>query len=395
MCTHGCYRRPVAHYADDFGPFDGHVWLNCAHQGPLPKAAVEQAELALFQKVAPHRLTYNDFEDVPARLKRALAGVIGCRPEEVILGNSTSYGLNLLVQGLPLAAGDEVLLVEGDFPATVMTWLPLRKKGVAIRFLRPSSWPPTPEDVAAALTERTRVFCASWVFSFFGSAIDMDGVGTLCRERGVTFVLNGSQAIGARDIDLSVAPVDCLVGCGFKWLCGPYGTGYAWLSPDVLESLTYEQAYWLAHASPRTPEYKLQEDIGAAGYDVFGTANFVNFMAWTASVEYLLDKGIDKIQRYDDTLVQRAVEGVTAAGYRLISPPSGPPRSTLGVFTHEQTSRNDRIHKDLKERGVHIELRDGKLRLSPHLYNTPEDIDRAIELLAESGLPESPGGPRE
>jgi selenocysteine lyase/cysteine desulfurase len=222
------------------------------------------------------------------------------------------------------------------------------------------------------------------VFSFFGAAIDVDGIGAVCRERGVTFVLNGSQAIGARDIDVSAAPVDCLVGCGFKWLCGPYGTGYAWFGPDVLESLTYEQAYWLAHQSPRTPEYRLQERIGAAGYDVFGTANFVNFMAWTASVEYLRDKGIDNIQRYDDTLVQRAVEGVTAAGYRLISPPDGRERSTLVLFSHGEESRNTQIHEELEQQGVHLELRDGKLRLSPHLYNTTEDIDRAIELLAES-----------
>ena len=371
-------------YADDFGPFDGHIWLNCAHQGPLPKVAVEQAELALSQKVAPFRLPYSAFDEVPARLKSALAGIIGCHPEEVILGNSTSYGLNLLVQGLPLTEGDEVLLVEGDFPATVISWLPLRKKGIQIRLLKPESWPPTPQDVANALTERTRVFCASWVFSFFGSAIDVDDIGALCRKHSVTFVLNGSQAIGARDIDVSAAPVDCVVGCGFKWLCGPYGTGFAWFSPDVLESLTYEQAYWLAHASPRTPEYRLQEKIGAAGYDVFGTANFVNFMAWTASVEYLRDTGIDNIQRYDDTLVQRAVEGVTAAGFRLISPPKGRERSTLVLFSHEEESRNSQIHKELQQQGIHIELRDGKLRLSPHLYNTTEDIDRAMELLADS-----------
>jgi cysteine desulfurase / selenocysteine lyase len=380
---HDCYRRLMAAYADDFGPFDGHIWLNCAHQGPLPKVAVEQAERALAQKAAPHRLPYSAFDEVPAELKSALASVIGCPQEEVVLGNSTTYGLNLLVQGLPLSDGDEVLLVDGDFPATVITWLPLQRKGVKIRFLKPSSWPPTAHDIADALTERTRVFCSSWVFSFFGSAIDIEAIGALCRERKVIFVLNGSQAIGAREIDLSSALVDSLVGCGFKWLCGPYGTGFAWFSPEVLDSMTYEQAYWLTHASPRGPEYKLHEGIGAARYDVFGTANFVNFMAWTASVKYLTDIGISAIQRYDDALVQRSVEGLTGAGYRLISPLSGRERSTLVVFTHEHASRNDQIHRALEQRGVHIELRDNKLRLAPHLYNTLEDIDRAVDTLAE------------
>ena len=375
----------MAPYADDFGPFDGHIWLNCAHQGPLTKAAVEQAERALAQKVAPHRLPYSAFDDVPNRLKSALGAVLGCQQDEVILGNSTSYGLNLLVQGLPLKEGDEVLLVDGDFPATVITWLPLQKKGVAVRLLKPSSWPPTPQDIAAALTERTRVFCSSWVFSFFGCAIDIDGIGTLCRERDVIFVLNGSQAIGAREIDLSAAPVDCLVGCGFKWLCGPYGTGFAWFSPEVRDALTYDQAYWLTQASPRSPKYELRDDLGSARYDVFGTGNFLNFMPWAASVEYLRDAGIDNVQKYDDALVQRAVDGLASAGYRMISPPTGEERTTLVLFSHEDAGLNSRIHEELKAEGVHIELRDRKLRLSPHLYNTTDDIDRAVELLARFG----------
>ena len=375
----------MSSHADDFGPFDGHIWLNCAHQGPLPKVAVEQAERALAMKVAPHRLSYSAFDEVPAKLKAALAAVIGCRQDEVILGNSTSYGLNLLVQGLPLSEGDEVLLVDGDFPATIITWLPLRKKGVDVRLFKPSSWPPTPEQVAEAFTERTRVFCSSWVFSFFGSALDIEGIGAKCRERDIIFVLNGSQAIGARDIDLSAESVACLVGCGFKWLCGPYGTGFAWFRPEVLDSLTYDPAYWLTHASPRGPEYRLQENMGAARYDVFGTANFLNFMTWGASVAYMRDKGIRNIQSYDDALVQRAVDGLSGTDYRLISPSSGPERSTLVLFTHEDESRNDEIHRALEEQGIHIEIRDNKLRLAPHLYNSPEDVDRAIDLLVALG----------
>jgi selenocysteine lyase/cysteine desulfurase len=373
----------MATYADDFGPFDGDVWLNCAHQGPLPKLAVEEAKRALEQKISPNRLPYSAFEEVPGRLKRALAELIGCQPDEVILGNSTSYGLNLLVQGLPLEEGDEVLLIEGDFPATVITWLPLRDKGVKVRLLRPSRWPPTSDEIQSALTNRTRVLCASWVFSFFGSALDVQAIGSACRERDVLFVLNASQAIGAREIDVSTAPVDCLVGCGFKWLCGPYGTGFAWIRPDVLAKLQYQQAYWLAHASPRAPAYELRDDIGAERFDVFGTANFLNFMTWSASLEYLLDKTIADVQRYDDALVQQVIDGLSDAGYRVISPIHGPERSTLVVFTHESPDRNPTIHKQLEEERVHVAERDNKLRVSPHLYNTPEEIEESIRVLAK------------
>lgn len=155
------------------------------------------------------------------------------------------------------------------------------------------------------------------------------------------------------------------------------------MRPDVLSELRYEQAYWLAHASPSAPTYELRGDVGAGRYDVFGTANFLNFMAWTASIEYLLDKRIAAIEEYDEALVEQVIRGLTAAGYRLISPPTGWARSTLVLFTHEDPSRNAWIHERLEQEGVHIAERDQKLRISPHLYNTPDEVKKATTLLAQ------------
>jgi selenocysteine lyase/cysteine desulfurase len=127
----------------------------------------------------------------------------------------------------------------------------------------------------------------------------------------------------------------------------------------------------------------LRDDIGAERFDVFGTANFLNFMPWTASLEYLLDKTIADVQRYDDALVQQVIDGLSDAGYRVISPIHGPERSTLVVFTHESPDRNPTIHKQLEEESVHVAERDNKLRVSPHLYNTPEEIEESIRVLAK------------
>jgi selenocysteine lyase/cysteine desulfurase len=235
--------------AADFGPFDGRVWLNCAHQGPLPRVAAAAAEEALAQKRAPHRMTERVFEETPRRLRAALGELLGVPASEVVLGNATSYGLNLLVQGVPWRRGDEVLLVDGDFPATVITWLPLERRGVRVRRVRPAGGALTAAELEAAITPATRLFCTSWVFSFFGDAVDLEALGSVCREHGVAFVVNGSQAVGARPLDLGRVPVDALVGCGFKWLCGPYGTGYCWLRPELADSLVYRQAYWLAQTT--------------------------------------------------------------------------------------------------------------------------------------------------
>lgn len=103
----------------EFGSFDGRVWLNCAHQGPLPLRAVSAAQRAIEQKVSPHLMEEEAFWKVPKGLKALIGRIIGAPEDEVILGNSTTYGLHLLARGLPLESADEVLLTEGEFPATV------------------------------------------------------------------------------------------------------------------------------------------------------------------------------------------------------------------------------------------------------------------------------------
>jgi cysteine desulfurase / selenocysteine lyase len=200
----------------EFGPFGDRVWLNCAHQGPLPRAAAEAAQQAVTEKQTPHLIQDDAFWEGPARLKELIGWLINAPTSEVILGNSTTYGLNLLVQGLPWQEGDEILLIDGDFPATVVTWLPLRDRGIKIRLLRPRTNVITAEELEQAIGPSTRVFCSSWVFSFFGHAIDVDAIGEVCKAHDVLFVLNGSQAIGTRSIDFANSPVDVIVSCGFK-----------------------------------------------------------------------------------------------------------------------------------------------------------------------------------
>jgi cysteine desulfurase/selenocysteine lyase len=374
-----------------FGPFDGRAWLDTAHQGPLPDEAVAVSHEWVSRKASPHELSDESFTEIPRRLRASIARLVGGKPEDIVLGNSTTYGLNLLAQGLPLREGDEILLVEGDFPATVYPWMPLTGRGVRIRFLPAPGGAPDPDELREAIGERTRVFCSSWVFSFTGHAADTDGLARVCRERGVTFVLNGSQAVGARPADVGRMGVDALVSCGFKWLCGPYATGFCWLRPEVRRSLEYRQGYWLAQLPgddfTRPPaSYELRDDLGAAAYDVFCTANVSTFPAWTSAIDLLLDRGIETIAAHDQELVGRLIDGLPP-GWRLRSPRSGPERSTL-VFAGPVGERSiEDAHRRLSEAGIDVARRAGALRISPHLHNGADDIDRllgALERMAET-----------
>jgi len=377
----------VEEYWRDFWPFGGRTWLNCAHQGPLPKVAAEAAREAIAWKQAPFELTGERFSGVPARLRGALARLVNAPEEEIILGNSASYGLHLIANGIPWKEGDEVLVVDGDFPSDVLPWLGLEKRGVSVQRLASRNPLPEPDELAAAITSKTRLFCTTWVHSFSGYAADLEGLGKVCREHGVLFLVNASQALGARPLDVRSAPVDALVSAGFKWLCGPYGTGFCWLRRELLESLEYNQVYWLSSMTAEDlgrPDLELELPAGAATgrtYDIFGTANFFNFTAWTASVEYLLAKGIERIAAHDQELVDRLISGLDRDRYEVASPTSGPSRSTLVFISHRDRTNNEAVYQKLREEGVYVAFRLGLLRIGPHLYNTNADIDRALEIL--------------
>jgi len=374
-------------YSNDFGPFDGRVWINAAHQGPLPKVAAGMARDAVSWKVAPNLLTTEQFREVPKRLRNALGRLIGVPPGQVILGNSASYGIHLLANGIRWRAGDEILLIKNDFPTDILPWLALEKQGVRIRFLEPGNPLPDAQELADSLSPSTRLLCTTWVHSFSGYAADYRALGQVCEQMGVTFVLNCSHGFGTRPFDIKDAAVDAVVGVGFKWLCGPYGTGFAWIRPELLETLEFNNAYWQVllpgdYLAKDGGELTLRDNVGARRYDVFGTANFFNFYPLAGSVEYLLDVGIEAIGDHNQRLVDRFIAGMDEDRYRLLSPTGGPERSTLVYFSHREPERNGDVFRALQRRGIDISFRQGKLRAAPHIYNTSDDIDRLLEGLS-------------
>lgn len=372
-----------------FSFHNGAIWLNTAHQGALPLAAAGEAVEAVRWKTEPFELTQARFDGVPKRLRQALARLVGVEAHEIVLANSASYGLNLIAQGFPWQEGDEVIVTAGDFPSNILPWLAAEKRyGIRVRQVQPLRCVLTTAELAAAITPRTRLFCATWVHSFSGFVSDIEALGALCRERGVVFILNASQGLGARPLNLSTSPVDALTCVGFKWLCGPYGTGFCWFDPALIERLRPVKAYWLAAQTaedltrPRDPV--VRDDLGARGLDIFGTANFFNFVPFAAALEYLHQIGLDAIAAHDQALVDEFIDGLDPKSYRVLSPQNNAAdRSTLVFFTHQERSRNEHLHQLLGRRGIYLAHRAGALRLSPHLYNSSADIARTIEVLNE------------
>jgi cysteine desulfurase/selenocysteine lyase len=358
----------------EFGSLEpGRAWLNTAHQGPLPSAAVEASSLAADLKANPWRLSDSSFSEIPEVLRARLASLVGGSVDEIVLGNSTSYGLHLIANGLSFTPDDEVLTIEGDYPATVLPWR---------RVARVRSVPSA--DLPASITPRTRVVAVTWVDSFTGRALDLETLGQVCRARGAWLVVNGSQAVGARPVDVGSLGVDALVSCGYKWLCGPYGTGFAWLSPALRDRLRPQQAYWLAMQGDRGLDHMrdthLRDDLGVRAFDVFCPAAFATSLPWIASLDLFLATGVSSIARYDQELVSRLLAGLDASAYSVASPESGPSRSTLVVLSRRDGTTLSR-HRVLTSAGIDTAFREGNLRFSLHAFNTREQVDRTLDAL--------------
>jgi cysteine desulfurase/selenocysteine lyase len=221
--------------------------------------------------------------------------------------------------------------------------------------------------------------------SFNGCAIDLVGIGQVCRDNNVLFVLNAAQGLGARVLDLQASPMDAVTCCGFKWLCGPYATGFCWLTPALRESLMSRHAYWLAMQAGKPldqmRDYSLRNDLGARAWDVFCTANFFNFVPWVAAIEYLLQAGPANIASYDERLIAQLLQDLNQDRFELISPPTGSQRSTLIVMRPRNGTAG--VWKErLSVAGFDIAVREGNLRISPHLHNSRQDIAKLVSVLS-------------
>jgi selenocysteine lyase/cysteine desulfurase len=370
-----------------FGPFDDDVWLNCAHQGPLPFSARDAALDAVAAKVTPAAIADEAFTEVPDRLRGALARLIGAEVDDVLLANSTSYTLNVVAQGLSWRDEDEVVCVAGDFPATVVPWRSLERKGVRVKLIGDGDGMVDAEAVSKAIGTHTRVVCLSWVFSFFGHAVDIASIAHVCRDRGVWCVVNASQAVGARPLNVESLGIDALACCGYKWLCGPYATGFGWLRPDLRAQLDYPQPHWLraqtSRGLNRALDYSMPDDTTASAFDVFCNANFFNFAPFTAAVEMLAEISVERIAVHDQQLIDELIASLDGSKYQLLSPLSGEQRSTLVYLSHQDPHANEGVAQGLKQRRITIAEREGRLRVAPHLYNSSQDIARLLDALKE------------
>lgn len=363
------------------------IYMDNAAIGPLPERTRRFLEDFARRRAAPHLLDPAQLHDSLQEARMVVARLINARTDEIGLATNTSFGLNVAARSLPLQAGDTVLVSEGEFPANVYPWLRLREGGINVE-LAPTAatgWPDEDYLLERLQDPAVRALAVSLVQFSNGYRADLSRLGRACREEGCFLIVDGIQAIGQVPFDIQETPVDILACGAQKWLLSPWGSGFLYVRRELLEVLAPPVVGWMAFEGTEDTS-NLTSYTGGLRSDArrfeLNTLPFQDLIAMTVSIKLLLELGIDLIAQWLCEVRQPLLESAGRCGMPIVSPTD--PNHQSGIVS-VLPSRPQEAYSRLRAAGVFCSLREGAIRIAPHCYNTPEEMEKVASILAESG----------
>jgi selenocysteine lyase/cysteine desulfurase len=360
------------------------VYLNNASTGPLPQRTIRAQDAFNLARATPWRVTDEIQFGTLRRARELVARLIGATPDTIALAVNTSFGINLAAFALPLGKGDVILAPNLEFPANVYPWMALaERRGVIYRQL------PARDgivDEAALLREietgRVKAVALSWVGFAAGYRVDLVAIGRACRAHGAYLVVDAIQGVGACRLDVAMAHVDILACGGQKWLLAPWGSGFVYVREALVRELEPNVVSWMAvHDSDdfsRLVNYDLSWRDNARRFEQI-TLPYQDFAGFVTSLELLEELGAEAIERYVASLADMIVEwAARRTDVVLVTPRDRSQRAGIVALRPRDP---ERASERLRTAGVVHSLREGMIRLSPHCYNTRNEIERTLAAL--------------
>jgi cysteine desulfurase / selenocysteine lyase len=360
------------------------AYLNHAGVGPLSRRAAERMSmLAETVSRSGDRLWFDRMEEVE-RVRGLAARLLGAREtREVAFVENTSTALSLAAEGLDWKPGDNVVGAALEFPSNVYPWMSLAARGVEYRRAEERDGRIDPEELFSLIDSRTRLLALSWVQYASGFRSDLARLGAACRERGVLFVVDVIQGLGALKLDVERELVDVAAASGHKWLLGPEGAGLLYVSDRVVDRLRPARSGWRSTRDMfQWADYDLTWAEGAKRFES-GTLNVYGIVALGGSLEILQEAGAAAVEEQVLALTDRAARGLADLGFAVVSSRISGETSGIVTATHPRLDPTALV-KRLGERDIVAAARAGRFRISPHFYNTEEEIDRCLGEIAVS-----------
>jgi selenocysteine lyase/cysteine desulfurase len=351
------------------------VHMNHAGLAPLPRRVAAEIRAFADEAERSHGATYAGWTARVADARAGAARLINALPEEIAFVQNTAAGLSLIAAGLAWRDGDNVVAVADEYPSNVYPWWGLRRFGVETRLAARPRGRFGVDEIAAAVDARTRVVSVSAVDWQSGFRPDLASLGAFCRERGIRFVVDGIQAVGAVSVDVRACGIDYMAVGGHKWLLAPEGCGFLYVAQEALAHVEPVLLGWKSvvdcdnylpyHFTLRPDAAKLEP----------GTQMHLGIRALGAAIDLLLEIGPAAIERRIDEITEALADGLRRLGAAVLSPRAPGERS--GILT---VSLGDAaaLHARMTAHGVICRQRMGGVRLAPHFYADASDVERVV-----------------
>ena len=367
---------------EEFPWAEGTTYLDHASIGPLPERTRRATDAMNLRRARPFELTHDDLFGALAAARSALASLIHADVSEIALATNTSFGLGLAARALPLQPGEIVLVSHREFPANVYPWKRLTDRGVTMELIPVTAegWPDEPRILERLRDPRVRCLAVSLTQFATGYTVDLARLSSETRARGQFLVLDAIQGLGQAPLDVRTTPVDVLSCGGQKWLLSPWGSGFVYVRKELIPELDPSITGWMAFEGTddftRLTEYREQLRPDARRFELI-TIPFQDFVGMVQSLKLLHELDPAVIRTHLAGLQQPLLEWADRRGVPVTSP-RGPRASGIVCVA---PPRLEESYRALRQARIYCSQREGSLRLSPHCYNTAEEISRVAAVL--------------
>ena len=381
--------RQSVDWKNEWFPIDDATYLNFAAHAAIPRVALNAVQASVAAKMRPHIVDDLSFFAVAASLRQTLATLIVASPDEIALTSGAGAGLAAIAYALQWSAGDEVVIARGEFPVQYATWRPMEaREGIKVQIVVPQGQFIQADDLIAAMTPRTRVISVSHVRFDDGSMLDVPSLAAVCKRNGTLVVLDVSQSCGAIPMGVRSLGADFIVCAGYKYLLSPWGTGFLWTKTQNLDSLRPGPYNWLSQGveSFARLNYVDPEPVPTLSrWDSAEAASIYNFnlTVMEASAKFVLDASPALIRDHNQALIDYFFERLPE-GYRLASPRQASQRGVFGCIEAGSRGDTEFLYQTLRDERFVVALREGKVRVAPHLLNSTEDFDRLLFVMEKA-----------
>lgn len=357
-----------------------HIYFNHASISPMPIEVVEA--IREFNEDIMHHGNMHERRWIRQveKTREMYARLINAEPDEIAFIKSTSQAISIICRGMKFRKGEKILTADVEFPANIYPWMAMVPKGVEIKFVGAKDGRIDPEEIEKSIDAKTKIIALSLVEYGSGFRNYVEEIGEICKKKGIFFYLDGIQGVGAIPVDVKRFNVDFMSVAASKWLSGPQGVAILYVRKEIIGEIDYEEISWRSVIEEESRKNFKAERIGSARRFEGDNANFAGIIGLGAALRLRESIGNNNIYRLLEKNVDLIFEELKRRKYLIYGPVNRSERAGIISVLHPDYSCEDLLRRLLAE-NIIVSIRNHHLRISPHFYQTEDEIEFLFEVL--------------